>query len=100
MSPVITLRALDYYNGSQPTVDSAVELARAAGQLLKAGESVVISFAGLRAVSSSYFNALLVWLRESYNLEFIRERVRFETESNSQRMIFDRSYQAVIGAAA
>lgn len=93
-------RALDFSKPAQTTVDSAAGLARAVGLALKSGDSVTISFHGYRAVSSSYFNALLVSLKTFVDSEQIRHRVDFETDSGAQRMILDRSFNAVIGTAA
>ena len=79
-------------------VQWAVRLAEHVGPHLKVGSTVVVSFSGMRGVSSSYFNALLLKLLEFATVEQLHKRVSFETDSNAQRQILDRSVQAVLAA--
>lgn len=95
-----TVRAIDFANPKVPAVNSAESLAHTVGGLIRSGEWVVVSFDGYRAISSSYFNALLVKLTEYANPDVIQERVQFLTESDAQRTILGRSIAAVLGKAA
>lgn len=95
-----TFRALDYYEAHESPVASAEALADAVVPAVARGESVRITFEGLRGISSSYFNALLIRLRAAASGLEVRRRVTFVTDSNAQKEILDRSINAVLGLAA
>lgn len=79
-------------------VESAGRLADAASFSLGKGLCIGLDFGGLRSVSSSYFNMLLLGIVSKCGREvFVDDRLTFRFASRAQRDIFMRSYTAVVG---
>jgi hypothetical protein len=82
-------------------VDSAQRLANHVVDLLKQKkeERVEISFAGLRGLPSSYFNVLLQSIIQAGFREMLDDSIKFQLESDAQRLVYGRSRNAVLGHA-
>ena len=79
-------------------VESARMLADAAVEAVRSGVLVTMDFRALPSVSSSYFNMLLSRIAdECGTMPFSQNRIVFRFSSGAQKVIFDRSYLAVIG---
>lgn len=89
------LLALDYCNPAEAPVENAARLLEAAVKELRRGAGLVVSFAGLRGASSSYFNVVLQGLVGACGPGGVEQRVRFEFDSDAQRLIFQRSFESV-----
>jgi hypothetical protein len=84
------IRVLDYvdrcYNSADGQIIHDVIEAR-----LKKDEQLTVSFAGVDSVPSSFVNAALISLLESYDFGEIKKRIRFsDTNSEINEMIRSR----------
>jgi hypothetical protein len=66
---------------------------------VRAGSPVLIKLAGVRGVSSSFFNTLVQQLIAELGAEVVESMVALEYETETQRQIALRSLNAVRGAA-
>jgi hypothetical protein len=80
-------------NGS--VVGSAKKLAQAVVSALITHDKITVSLTGLRGVSSSYFNTLLSDIVATHGADAIFNRINFQFDSDAQRSIFQRSFDAV-----
>jgi|HubBroStandDraft_4_1064222.scaffolds.fasta_scaffold452093_2 hypothetical protein len=76
-------------------VGSGELLARRLVELLSSGHDLEVSMAGLRGVSSSYFNVVLHTLSEQFGPEIFSRRITFSFDSKPQREVFERSLASV-----
>lgn len=90
---MLQVKALDFAQGS--IVESGVALANEIVDKLRAGEQITVSFAGLRGLSSSYFNPILKAVKTSTGLDVIGHRLIFDFVSAAQQAVFHRSLEAV-----
>jgi hypothetical protein len=93
-SPV--LKASSYIDTNQELVASASLLAEAVIAAFRDTPTVTVDLAGLRSVSSSYFNTLLLDVADRYGIDAIRTRLLFRFSSAAQHEIFQRSYIAAL----
>lgn len=97
MTTSTTIQATKYMKPGAAPVDCAAVLGADAARAVAAGSPTVISFAGIRGVSSSFFNAILVVLRDQVGIDAAKRLVSFQTDSNAQKFVLDRSINAVWG---
>lgn len=90
---MVSVKAADFAQGS--IVDSSVALAHQIAQVLRAGSDITVSFAGMRGLSSSYFNPILNAVKDSAGLSVIGQRLAFQFDSKAQEIVFQRSLDAV-----
>lgn len=96
MSAVL-IDAIKFADARHSTVQWAESVAHAAVAAVSSGQYAVISFVGVRGVSSSFFNVILLALRDRCGLERSRSLVRFDTDTTALKSILDRSLKAVWG---
>ena len=90
---MLQLKALDFAHGS--IVDSGIALANEIVGKLRAGESITVTFAGMRGLPSSYFNPVLKAVKANLGLDVIGQRLTFDFVSPAQQSVFNRSLDAV-----
>lgn len=89
------LRASDFWRPSESIVDGAERLAEAAVAALRLHRRITISLSGVRGVTSSFANVLLLRILQEIGTTAISERVTFETDSEAQKQVLERSVAAV-----
>jgi STAS-like domain of unknown function (DUF4325) len=92
------LRASDYIDPSVSYVSNAIAFANVAIEAMSNSPQITVDFGGVRSVSSSFFNMLLSRIVEELGVDALRTRVSFRFSSTAQKVIFDRSFQAVLRA--
>jgi hypothetical protein len=92
----IVIQAANYIDPADSVVKSATLLADAVITDLHHGAAVTVDLAGIRSVSSSYFNTLLSRVADQCGVAAIRDRLLISCPWPAQKAIFDRSYQAVL----
>ena len=92
-SPVIAASA--YWRDTDPIVDSATRLAEAVVSSLRSGGSVIVSLRGVRGITSSFANVILQRVVEEFGPEAVKDRLRFQTDSETQERVLARSLQAL-----
>lgn len=90
---MLQLKASDFAHNS--IVESGIALADEIVGQLRAGEQITVSFAGMRGLSSSYFNPVLKAIKASLGLDVIGRRLIFDFASAAQQGVFNRSFDAV-----
>lgn len=90
---VVQLKAADFAQDS--IVESGVALANEIVRKLREGEQITVSFEGLRGLSSSYFNPVLLAIKANLGLDVIGQRLNFDFSSSAQQAVFNRSMDAV-----
>jgi hypothetical protein len=90
------IRAPDFIDANQELVASGFLLAKAVTELMAKGQNVTVDLAGLRSVSSSYFNTVLSAVADQCGIEAVRTRLLFLFPSRAQHEIFKRSFDAVL----
>ena len=93
---MVQLKAAEFAQGS--IVQSGIALANEIVGKLRAGEEITVSFAGMRGLSSSYFNPVLKAVKASLGLDVIGQRLIFDFVSGAQQAVFNRSLDAVKNA--
>jgi hypothetical protein len=88
--------AADYIDLTDRVVRSANRLADVVLPAICRGDSVTVDFAGLKSVSSSYFNTLLSRIATACGVEAINNRLNLRFSSAAQRDIYGRSLAAVL----
>ncbi len=78
------------------TVESAARLAVRVLQDLGTSGVVIVDFAELRGISSSYFNILFRTVGEHVGIDRMLKDLDLRYESEAQRVIGDRSRDAVV----
>lgn len=99
MTDTTSLSALALIDMERTIVENAEILAAEVVKRLSTGAAVSVSLVGLRGITTSYFNLVLRRIVKSIGFESLSERVTFEFDSSLQRLIYERSLQA-IGRAA
>jgi hypothetical protein len=94
-SPAVVVRASDYWTASDSIVDGATKVAEAAVQALRSASTIVISVRFVRGISSCFGNVVLLRVQEEYGPTAIIERLSFDTDSEAQRQVIQRSLEAV-----
>lgn len=89
------IRAVDHLAADESVVRSGVALADAVIKALDSVDSMTVSFAGLKGASSSYFNVFLRRIQEGCGVAELGGHIRLEFGSNIQKMIYDRSLEAL-----
>lgn len=92
--------ATEFVNPQGLIVESGLLLAARISAALTAGEAVEVSLAGMRGLSSSYFNVILGTLVEGFGLPAIENRVRFVFDSQAQQQTYRRSLDSFKRAVA
>ena len=95
-----TILAADFLRPGVSAIEAATNTAAAVIARCALHDLVQVSFAGVGGVSSSYFNQLLLDLRDQVGIDRARVHVRYIVDSDAQRFVFDKSYQAVFGSPA
>jgi hypothetical protein len=91
------IKASNFVDPTASIVKSALSLAAAIVQQLAVGNDVIVDLAGLKGLSSSYFNPILQIVKQEFGIEAFGTRVRFSFDSSAQRLVFNRSFEAVRG---
>jgi len=91
---LVRIVAKDFVDDTRPVIESAALIAAQAAALLRQGSQVVISVHGLRGVSSSFFNVVLAGVADVLGPDLVNGRFSVDTETVTQRMIFERSLDA------
>jgi len=89
------IAASDYWRDTDPIVDSAARLAEAIVLALRSGGSDTVSLRGVRGITSSFANVLLQRVVEEFGPSAIRDRLHFQTDSETQKRVLDRSLEAL-----
>ena len=76
-------------------VKSGASIAEAAIEALKAPGIVSVAFDGLKGATSSYFNEFLRRIDQWCGRPELSERLQFTFDSKVQKMVFDRSLDAL-----
>jgi D-arabinose 1-dehydrogenase-like Zn-dependent alcohol dehydrogenase len=92
----IRINASEFIDERRAVVDCASLIAQEAVRELRAGANVVVSLRGVRGVSSSFFNVLLSAVAEVLQNDFSNQRFDVETETAAQKLILQRSLEAII----
>ena len=87
------IEASNFVQGS--IVDSGIALGNVIVERLHAGETITVSFAGMRGLSSSYFNCMFQAVKLSSGLGVIGRQLVFDLPSPAQQSVFNRSLDAV-----
>ncbi len=61
---------------------------------LNDGNDIEVVLAGIRGIPSSYFNVILLRLLDDFGVEQVKNRVTFRFDTDVQRMVFQRSFDA------
>lgn len=93
--PESVIRAVDHLDADESVVRSGLALADAVIKSLESQDSVIVSFDGLKGASSSYFNVFLRRIQEGCGVVELGEHIQLEFGSKIQRMIYDRSLEAL-----
>ena len=88
------INSKDFIDDRRPVVESAGLIATEASRLLRGGASVVVSVCGVRGVSSSFFNVILSVVSEELHGDFSAGRFNVETDTATQRMVYQHSLNA------
>ncbi|MCA9287702.1 MAG: hypothetical protein KDA05_03905 [Phycisphaerales bacterium] len=95
MEPTL-VKAVDFVEQEGSVVESAARIGQRVAQALRAGHRVVLCLRGVRGVSSSFFNVVLASVSEATSGDVASDRFVVETDSQTQRMVYERSLQAYI----
>ncbi len=90
----VKVHARDFIDESRPVVESAGRIAVELSKHLRAGGCVVLTVAGVRGTSSSFFNVILSGVAEALCNDFSDQRFTIETDTPTQRLVLDRSLLA------
>ena len=90
---MVRLEASNFVQDS--IVESGVALGNVIVEKLQSGETITVSFAGMRGLSSSYFNPMLQAVKLNAGLGVIGQRLLFDLPSAAQQSVFNRSLDAV-----
>jgi len=93
--PVVRLEAVDHLDADGSVVRSGMVFADAVLKSLDVGNEVTASFRGLKGASSSYFNVFLRRIEEACGVAEINVHIKLDFGSPVQKMIFDRSFDAM-----
>lgn len=94
------LLASDFVDPAGSLVDSATRLSQAVVELLRAEPVVEIDLHGLRGLTSSFFNVLLVGVRDEHGEAALVSRLRFQFETKAQSLSYRSSLGAVTGTGS
>lgn len=100
MAETSMLHATDYIDPANGFVASAALLADAVIAALDHSAGVDVSFAGMKSVSSSYFNMFLSQVGQRLGVDSLQKRIALHFSSDAQRTIFRRSFDAVLNNLA
>ncbi|CAG0978477.1 hypothetical protein PHYC_01633 [Phycisphaerales bacterium] len=93
------ISAKDFVDERRPVVECAGAVARECVRELQSGANVLLSVRGVRGVSSSFFNVILSAVSDALSGQLSSERFSVETETEAQRLVFQRSLRAFTKAA-
>jgi hypothetical protein len=94
----VTINSNDYIGSDANVTESADLIANEATRQLKTGARVVVSVKGVRGVSSSFFNVIFAAVSEVLGSN--PDRFSVTTDTATQRMIFQRSWDAFFKSRA
>lgn len=92
----VRISVKDYVDERRPVIECARQVGDIAAAHLRSGGSVVLSVAGVRGVSSSFFNVILSAVAEALRNDFSDGRFDVELETPTQRLVYLRSRAALI----
>ncbi len=95
----VSLDARDFFDPQGSVVDCAARIAHEVVRQLSTGAAVCLSVHGLRGVSSSFFNVILSAVFENFDRS-VRDRFRVDTETDTQRIVYERSLDAFLRRTA
>ena len=87
--------AKDHVDPEGSVVKSGTAIAEAAIEALKTPGMVSVAFDGLKGATSSYFNEFLRRIDQRCGRPELSERLQFTFDSKVQKMVFDRSLDAL-----
>jgi hypothetical protein len=98
----IRIDAADQFDPQSDVRDSGLTLAHRVNEALarSADTQVVVSFKGVRGAASSFFNVFLHHVAQWSGPTVLTSRVSFDFGSQPQRIVFDRSFHAVLAELA
>lgn len=97
--PEVVLEVLSFVEPSATIVDTAELVATATLAELTGGNTVVVSFCGVRGVTSSFFNVLLARVLARHGKEVLDGALRMRFDSRAQEMMFNRSREVALRPA-
>lgn len=90
-----SIHATEYLGPDGATVQAGGRTGDALADALDGGTRVRISFVGVRAPHTSYFNELLRRVVDRHDVSALTERVIFDVPHGAVKFVFDRSFAAV-----
>jgi hypothetical protein len=97
---IVELQAKEFLDARASIIESAKNLAEATVERLKEGSDVQISLEGLNGIPSSYFNVVLLRLIGEFGVEAVKLHVKFQLNTEAQRFVFQRSFDAAAKSVA
>jgi STAS-like domain of unknown function (DUF4325) len=97
---MIIIQAKDHLDAQGLSRESASLLADAVVARLNDGADVEISLSGLNGMPSSYFNVVLLRIMREFGVDAINRRVKFQFDTEVQRQVFQRSFDAAAKSVA
>jgi hypothetical protein len=97
---MITIPANSFRDPHDRIVASAARLADEAVRALAAHDVIEIDLAGMRGVTSSYYNVLLDRVLGVVPLADFPRRVKIRFDSAAQKLVFNRSLESATRGAA
>lgn len=91
----VRILANEHLDPDGSIVKSGVNLADAVLAEIEKGCRVVVSLDGFKAISSSFFNVFLRRIDEACGLAEFDKSISFQFRTRIQKMIFQRSYDAI-----
>lgn len=94
----IQINAVDHFDPESDVTDSGTQLAhRVKETLAQSSDAIVlVSFKGIRGAASSFFNIFLHRVAGWSGPEVLTTRLSFDFGSLPQKLVFERSFQAVL----
>lgn len=93
-SPTVEISVSEVLGQQPPSLGLAPTLARAVTAPLASGTDVVLSFAGVRGVASSFCNSLFRSVSQQAGSAAL-DRLRFKYDSATQELVVSRSFAAI-----
>lgn len=85
------ITATDFATDGKSIIDCANDVAMQTVRHLNNGENVVLSTKGLRGVSPSFFNVILLHVVDTLGPNWIPDRFSVETDTPTQKAVYERS---------
>lgn len=93
---MVLIRIKDYVEYAY-TYDEGQVIFNVIAPPIEQGETVTLSFDGIKAVPSSFINAALLQLTDKLSMDQIRARLRIHDSTKAINELINRSFQTVEG---